>query len=517
MSELGIYFGSRVVDIAETKGKKLLNSIQIPLSTVSSNELDEKVPTEIKLAAAFNDTFRRNKIEAKEAVLCLSGKDLIIRTFEIPVLPNDELQGAISFEAKKYIPFKVEELISDYQVELDRQSHTNIVLFIGIKKKTFDRYFSILSQLNIKINAIEYAGFSVLRILKLSGVGNSGIMGVLCLDSQGQDETSFTVLENGFPLFSRDINLSEGPDGLGKVEEAVAPEIFLDKLKAEIRVSLDYYHRKFPAKPIQNIFIISGLDSRQGIETLISEMGLTGRFIDITRIIGKPMVYSSSIVKSYSSAIAKQVVIKVRPNLISAKAKVLSPGGEHLGVGTLLKGLKLDIRVIIAGILICAGVFLYGIYQALPLKRELGSVINKRISVVRVSPDSSYEALNTTVLQYRKTLNNLSNLLKKQLYITETLDIMPRSLPAGLWLTKFSFGGKQQDGGGELILEGESYLKDSDKEFQAVNKFLDNLKNSPGFTKYFKYINLVSIDRAQFLKDTATTFLISCKTYKDKK
>ena len=515
MSDLGIYFGSKTIDVSQARGKKLVNNLQISLSGIIGNELDEKVPTEIKLVASFNDAFRRNKIEAREASLCLSGRDLIIRTFEIPILPREELQGAINFEAKKYIPFKVEELISDYQVEPDKLSRTNIVLFMGIKKDTFDKYSSILNQLNIKISSIEYAGFSALRILKLAGINESGVIGILCFDARGEDEINFTVLDNGFPLFSRDINLSSAPSDLD--QPGTEPGLSPDKLKAEIRVSLDYYHRKFPAKAIKNIFVISSPDWRQELEVYINDLGLTSKFIDLSKIVNRPMVFSSGFVKSYSTAISRAMPIKVRLNLIESKARAAKPASASgPDLLSLLKNIKIDFRVIAAGVLICAAAFGYGIFQAAPLKQNLDNVISKRIKVGKISPDTGYDALNDMSLRDKKTLGNLDNLIKKQLYVTEVLDIMPRSLPEGVWLTKFSLT-KKEEGKAELMLEGMSYLGDSNNEFQAVNKFFDNLKESPVFTKYFKDINIVSLDHTQFTGATVTKFFISCKTYKEAK
>ncbi|MDO8662289.1 MAG: pilus assembly protein PilM [Candidatus Omnitrophota bacterium] len=516
MSDLGIYFGPKSIDVSEAKGRKLVNNLQIPVFGIIGNELDEKVPTEIKLVAAFNDAFRRNKIQAKEANLCLSGKDLIMRTFEIPLLPKEELHAAINFEAKKYIPFKVEELISDYQVELDKLSRTNIVLFMGIKKDTFDKYFSTLNQLNIKINSIEYAGFSALRILKLARINESGVIGILCFDSRGEDEINFTVLDNGFPLFSRDINLSSVPSDLDQAqgESGLSP----DKLKAEVRVSLDYYHRKFPAKAIKNIFVVSSPDWRQELEVFINDLGLPNKFIDISKIINKPMAFSSGLVKSYSAAISKAIPIKVRVNLIESKARALKPAAAAAGLDltSLLKNIKLDFRVITAGVLLCAATFIYGIFQLAPLKQNLGQVVSKRSKVAKISPDSSYASLNIASLKDKKTLDNLDNLIKKQLYVTEVLNIVPPSLPRGVWLTKFSLAKREEDKK-ELTLAGMSYLGESSNEFQAINKFFNNLRDNPEFTKYFKDISIVSIDHTQFLQATVTTFSISCKTYQEAK
>lgn len=517
MSYLGIYFGAKAVDISEIEGKKLINSLQIPLTGITDNELDEKVPADIKLVASFNDAFRRNKIKAKEATICFSGEDLIIRAFEIPVLPKEEMHEAISFEAKKYMPFKTEELISDYQVELDNLNRTNVVLFMGIKKETFIRYFSIVNQLNLKIISIEYSGFSVLRFLKLSGVNQNGIIGVLCLDSQGQDEINFTVLENGFPLFSRNMNLSIDMEA-ADLEGGLATSLFLDKLKSEIHVSLDYYQRKFSFKPMKNIFVISNPDLRQDIEAFMVELGLSSKFVDIAKIIGKPMAYSSSFVKSYSSALAKKVATKVRINLIESKLRVdkAEVGGGQVDVVALLKKIKVDLRFVVVGALVCIASFAYGLYQEIPLKQKLADITSKWDKISKANQGASYETLNANYLKYGKTLENLNKLIKNQLFITETMDIMPRSLPEGVWLNRFTFSNKDADKA-ELILEGMCYLGDSSEEFLAVNTFFNNLNMNTVFTKYFSDISIVSIDRGQFNNTALTTFFISCKAFKERK
>ena len=515
MSDLGIYFGPKAIDVSEARGKKLINSVQIPLLGIAGNELDEKVPTEIKLVASFNDAFRRNKIEAKEAILCLSGKDLIIRSFEIPVMPKEELHGAINFEAKKYIPFKVEELISDYQVELDKASRTNIVLFMGIKKDTFDKYFSILNQLNIRINSIEYAGFSTLRVLKLAGIGERGVMSILSFDSQSQDEINFTVFENGFPLFSRDISLSSGPSDLEPGGDS-AVLLSLDKLKTEVRVSLAYYHRKFPAKPLKNIFVLATPDWRQELEAFISELGLPSKFVDVSRLSGKQMAFSSGFVKSYSVAVSKTVLTKVKLDLIESKSRVVKAGtAGGMNLASLFSKIKIDFRFLVLGLFVCAAAFAYGYIQEAPLKLDLDNIVSKRKVVSGINPGSTYEILSDISSKNKKTIDNLDNLVDKQLYLTEVFDIIPRFLPEGVWLSKVVLDKTEESV--ELRLEGMSYLGDSNDEFQSVNKYLSSLKETPVFLKYFKDISVDSIDHTDFAGATVTTFVISCKSYKEKK
>lgn len=515
MSTLGIYFDPKSINITVVNGKRFINHIEIPLPDTQAADLEDNVPLEIKIVALFNEALRMNKVEAKEAVLSLSGKDLIVRTFEIPDLPREEMASAINFEAKKYIPFKVEELISDYQVEFERASRINTVLFVGIKKEILDKYFSIFNQLNIKISRIEYSGFSIGRVLKLSGVKDKGIMGMLCIDPGDGDEINFAVTENGFPLFTRDINLSLGlGDDLGQ-GQAQMP-VSLEKLNAEIRVSLDYYKRKFPGKNIQKFFIFANQDQYHEVELFLKDLGFASKLVDSSKLIGKPLAYSSGLIKSYGASLCNAVADDLKINLAQRKAEGPQAGmpGLRIDTASLFKSVKIDYRMVILGGLICAIAFGYGIYQAIPFQKDLHNVISSRIKVENIDNNLSSQGFNEISEKYRIRLSKLDALIKKQLYVAGVLDSIPRSIPSGIWLTKLTLD-KAKDDNVELVLGGLCYLKDSDKEFEAVNKFFSNLRLDLVFTKYFTDISITTINQVQVDKVYVTSFSLTCRNFKE--
>lgn len=517
MNELGIYFGPKTISIVETKGKKLLNHAQIQQATISRGELEEKVPQEVKtieIIALFKDELRRSKIESKGATLSLSGKDLIIRTFEIPQLPKEELASAVIFEAKKYIPFRVEDLISDFQFIQDKESRTNQVIFIGVKKETLDTYISILKQLDIKINAIEYSAFGLSRYLALAGIGDKGVVAVLGADLKGEDEVNFTVFENGFPLFSRDIALAAGPAGeLGSPAEATDT---LGKLKTEIRVSLDYFHRKFPNKNVRKTLLLASPEARTDLEAALTEMGLSVTYTDLEKIIGSSAPYNLSIAKGYSASLSKAIKSAVKVNLLTARVRLKPEAKEKLlpfEAAPLLAGLKVDVRMILLGVAICAAAFAYGRYQMEPVNKELNQIRLSRPEVPGISPDTTIEQLSEKETEIKRKTNTLDNLIKKQIYLTRILDAIPRLTPKEMWLGRLAFSARKERGRADLTLEGMVYMEDADREFEAVNRFLESIRKNPEFTRYFKDISIVSIDRRQTEKVTATNFAISCKAY----
>jgi hypothetical protein len=496
MSTLGVYFGLKAITVVETKGRKVTNHFAFARSFFSSDEhLEEKAPDEIKIVTLFKDEIRKNKIAEREATICLSGKDLIIRNFEIPVLPLDELRSAIMFEARKYIPFRVEELVFDFQVQLDKVSRRNLVLFAGIKKEVLDKYLSTLSQLNLKVNAIEYSAFSVLRFIQLAGVAGKGIVGILSADFEEEDEVHFTILENGFPLFSRDIALIGRTEGIGTTEK-LDPVRVLDKLKTEIHISLDYYDRKLPTKNIETAFLLCSGEYRQTLEAAIKEMGLSVHFIEARQFMPSALPFNLSFIKSYSCSLSKTVKGKFTIDMLSAKNMAAKASKETTAAEGLaiLSGIKLSPAALLVGLCILGGTFAYGKYREAPLKKAFNQLLAARPAVANVNPAATAQELVKIIAGHKDKMSVMERFINRHIYITHQLDVIPRAIPEGVWLTDFAY--KEFENKIELELIGWARAGDGDKELKLINKFLSNLKANPGFAKDFKEANIVGIDRA---------------------
>ena len=510
MNSLGIYFGTNSIGLAEGNNKRLVNSVIISQASIFSGDFEEKVPTDVKIVALIKDALRTNHMNVDHGSICISGQDLIIRTFEIPRLPSNELQNAINFEAKKYIPFKLEDLVYNFQVEPNKKNRLNTILFVGMKKEVLEKYVSISRQLNIKINDVEYSAFGLLRFLKLCGAKDSGVIASFCFDLDNEDEINFVVSENGFPFFSRDIILASAINDLdGSVVNDRVKKY--DKLKSEIRVFQDYYRRKFPDKGIKTLYVLSGQDIREDLRDFFTSCGISAKFVDTSKVLGKGVTYSSILAKSFGAVLFKDMPLKVKINLFNTRLKATSARGEK-DIFAFLEGIKVDFKVIFLGIFIFAATFGYGIYRTLPVREELNSMKNNRLKLASVSAGEDFTVLAAREKNLKKKLNNLDSLIKDQLYATYFLDIIPKVLPEGAWLTKF-ISTRKEDGRPEVILEGEAYLGDSDKEFEVVSKFLSNLKSNQFFSKNFKEITITSVDRRVIGDESVAIFSIACRNY----
>ncbi|MFA5115169.1 MAG: pilus assembly protein PilM [Candidatus Omnitrophota bacterium] len=520
MNKLGIYFGSRVISLVEIRGRQILNNVQISLPSVSSNASTIELPEEDKIVALVKDELEKRHIEAKEAAVSLSGKDLIIRNFEMAILPRDEIAGAVNFEVRKYIPFKTEELVADFQCKTDKTAQKNRILFVAIKKETIDRYLSIVNKLGLKMVSLEYSAFSMLKLLKLGGIPSQrGVRGIFNIDLVENDEVNFLVLDDGFPLFSRDVVLL----GATAVPEASKPEVpepnaVLEKLKREIRISMDYYDRTFPIKNIDKIFFVMDRNYQAELEGFISfirDIGLSLQFVDLKRCLGKTVPFSLAFLKSYATALAN-VNTGLKPNLLQAKEKAEKKAPVErpkTKTGVLLMQLRSETAKALAiAIFICLGTYYFGASRLLPLRMEINKIKKMRPAASSlIKPNAGYDELVRVNAEYRKRINVLDGLLTKRIYVTELLDAIPRLVPSQMRLSELSFK-KEAAGVVSLVLQGVVYMGDSNQEMAAVNKFLAALKSNPVFSKYFgDLIGVVSINHQEMFGRPVTTFVIACK------
>ena len=519
MNKLGIYFGPQGISIVESNLKKPINNIIIPHSAVSTGgPLEDKVPEEVKIATLIKNGLINKKIDAKETTVILSGKDLIVRTFEMPILPREELLTAINFEAKKFIPFKIDELFSDSQWKFDKTSRKNFVLFVGIKKEILDNYLLIFEELNLTIKSIEYSAFSILRLLKLAKINEKGRIVVVDLDLIQNDEANFVVLENGFPLFSRDLTtVSEAKDEMGDIEEISSdPKVsqtpaILEKFKREILVSLNYYERKFLGKDISKIFFIVDPAFQQPLLDAFKDVKLNLQFIDVNKYTEEAIPFSLSFAKAFSGSLT-EIRTDLKINLLLAKDKTVKETSAKMPKALFLMSLlKPSYTTLITCLLFCVIMYGLGVYRLAPLKKELADAISLRPKISAGSPESTNEELNIIYTRYKEKINTIENLLTKQKYLTTLLDSLPRLIPSGIWLESMMINNEEAKDKLGLTFVGIAYLEDSNKEMELVNNFLSNLKESPGFSQYFQEITIVSLDSSKGEKGILTNFTISCR------
>jgi hypothetical protein len=254
------------------------------------------------------------------------------------------------------------------------------------------------------------------------------------------------------------------------------------------------------------------------LESFLKERDLSCVAIDPKKISEGRIPFSLSNFKAYSGAISKNVKTGIKIDLLSVRTKFKTAASQPQAPmvafepQVLLQGLRVDSRAIVWGLLLCIGVYGYAYYQKFPLQKSLDDILAQRPQVKLIKGEVQYNDLTALSAKLQDKVKSLDGVLKKQIYLTEELNAIPKHIPSGMWLTSFVFSNDPASGNVKLVLQGMVYLGDSDKELEAVNTFLSNLKDDSYFSLHFKKINIDAVEDAQLEKTKVTRFSMGCSS-----
>lgn len=148
------------------------------------------------------------KIGNKKVVMSIPTSSAFSYIVTLPRMPQDALEKAVDFEARKYIPLPLEEVVFAWNVLStkknsrldDPQAADNLrVLLIAIPKEISARYMEIAHSFNLDLIALETESFALARSL----VGER--KGIFLIVDMGSRITSVTVVVDGLVGETRNI------------------------------------------------------------------------------------------------------------------------------------------------------------------------------------------------------------------------------------------------------------------------------------------------------------------------
>jgi type IV pilus assembly protein PilM len=246
---------------------------------------------------------RENDFHSRNVATSVSGKAVIVRYLTMYRMSADDLRNAIRFEADKYIPFDVDEVVLDCQPFEsdgvgDLASNEMRVLLVACKRAVIDEQLRVLAGAGLHPEIVDVDVFALGNAFE-TAVRPSPETGhrVSALVDVGASKTSVNLVRAGTSLFTREIHtggdafssgianrlglkyaeaesLKQRPgQDLDRVRAAVTPAV--DDLAAEIRLSFEYFENQFDL----------GID-----EVLLSGGGsrLVGLDQDLERIFDRP-------------------------------------------------------------------------------------------------------------------------------------------------------------------------------------------------------------------------------------
>jgi type IV pilus assembly protein PilM len=201
-----------------------------------------------------------------------------MRILEMLRMKPDEFKQALPFEAQRYLPFNIQEVVMDGAVLGPSDGNKVWVLLVACKKSLLERRVDWAKRAGLSADLIDVDALALANAFLAAATGEQ-LKGTRALIDVGGQLTNLVILRGGVPYLVRDIpwggdkltrNIAEQ---LGTDPEAVSQALaqgqpsaeMLNALKlssaalaSELQLSFDYFENRFNQPP-EEILVTGGL------------------------------------------------------------------------------------------------------------------------------------------------------------------------------------------------------------------------------------------------------------------
>lgn len=518
---VGLYIGSSTVDLVvlkgTLKGPKLVKFAQVPIypkqkekeevipesaggggSSYKPEALDKNKKKDDYIVDAIVKVFKDNSVKPVNVVSAISSEETMVRYFQMPKIPKQEWRSAVNFEAKRYIPFRMEDVASDFQVIQNKVSSSTMdVVFAAVKQNTIENFVVLLERSGIKPMIIEPAPFSLIRAFdaaeQISNKVNTAIVNI------GEKTANINILKNGVPYIIRDIPLDEG------ASKGDSFEPIFEKLLAEIKLSFDFYEKQFPADVIDKIIIYSHVPLENWHE-------LVGKELQIPVEIGDPLrgikikkgVVPPKLAVAFGLALRGISESFIDVNLY--KEKFLVYKRKELFLKMLFLEASLAVFILVVLKILCM--------RALnPLSSELQRTLSERPKVEVGIKEADIRELERRKNEMSSEKNLMEGIISNRTYFTGRLMELARIIPNNIWLTEIGFEEKENKKDFSRVsrfldIKGYCVLVGRRGETDIINSFFMDLKENKTISKGMNKADIVSVENSEIENEKVAVFEI---------
>lgn len=117
----------------------------------------------------LREVFKRANFESNQVFASIPSFNSFVTILKFPEMSNEEIQKALIFEAKQYIPFSIEEAALDWQkigeYEDEKGGKFNAVLLVAVPQELIKKYQYIFNEIKMDLNILEIEPLSLTRSL----------------------------------------------------------------------------------------------------------------------------------------------------------------------------------------------------------------------------------------------------------------------------------------------------------------------------------------------------------------
>ncbi len=214
---------------------------------------DLNIFSEDALIRSLKTARKAGNIRGGNCTLVLSGSDIIIRHFTLPVLEEEQLYQNILHEMSGYLPVDPDKYYIDYKIEgmvQEEGIEMYNLLVTTAHKRVVDMYRKVLRSAGLHVNIIDTCENSKEKLLRFNKERDPGFdtEGGICILDLGTKHTRINIYFNGLFYVNNIIKKSSQ-----SITEVIAQYTGKDVLVSEkIKREIDFLNGDHPNKELKS-------------------------------------------------------------------------------------------------------------------------------------------------------------------------------------------------------------------------------------------------------------------------
>jgi type IV pilus assembly protein PilM len=259
--------------------------------------VEKNIADPAAVAEVIRSMVKQSKTKLKHAAVAVAGSAVITKVIDMPAeLSEDAMESQIAAEADQYIPFPLEEVALDFEIQgvSPRNPEQVEVLLAACRRENVDVREQVLAEAGLIAEKVDIEAYCMERAFELIAEQLEDQEGqVVAIIDIGATMTTLSVLVDGKTIYTREqlfggrqlteeiqrrYGLSREEAGLAKKQgglpddyemEVLAP--FKDAVVQQVTRSLQFFFSASQYNDVDYIILAGGVASLEGLVNVIEE------------------------------------------------------------------------------------------------------------------------------------------------------------------------------------------------------------------------------------------------------
>ncbi|MEZ5501756.1 MAG: pilus assembly protein PilM [Halioglobus sp.] len=296
---LGLDISSTTVKLLElsyTGGRYRVESYAV--SSLPQDAVIEKSVNDIDgVANAIRTVVAQSRTKLKNVAAAVAGSSVITKLIDMPDgLGEDDMETQLTLEADQYIPYPLEEVAIDFEIQGPSPERDNQVevLLAACRRETIESRVEAIEGAELTPKIMDVEAYAMERAFSLMeaqlDLGEDSTVAIVDI---GATMTTLSVLNNGQTIYTREqlfggkqltdeimrryglpleeAGLAKKQGGLPDDYEPEVLEPFKDAVVQQVARSLQFFFSSSQYNDVDHIILAGGVSSMEGLEELVRE------------------------------------------------------------------------------------------------------------------------------------------------------------------------------------------------------------------------------------------------------